>query len=214
MENMRAGDSKRLLLVAKSADSGHANKNGALPAGADELRLRAQRLSLREQLERNHFLLERLNASSARLIQSMEAGDAFEAIAEIIANLIGSEELAIFHFCPVTSGFTLEWSSGVSGEILQRMASGAGMLGRAVRQATSQFRERQPADMFQPHEENLTACIVLKTGQEPVGAIAIFGLLPQKPRLEWADFELLKFLEVYGAVAIEIQRVQKKLVAL
>ena len=210
---MGAGDSKPLLVV-KSGDAGHANKLAMAPAGTNELRLRAQRLSLREQLERNHFLLERLNASSARLIQSIEAGDAFEAIAEIVANLIGSEELAIFHYCPATSGFDLEWSSGVGQEILQRMASGAGMLGRAVGQTTSQFRERQPADMFLPHEENLTACIVLKSGQEPIGAIAIFRLLPQKPRLEWADFELLKFLEVYGAVAMEIQRLQKKLVAL
>jgi hypothetical protein len=46
-------------------------------------------------MERNHFLLERLHASSARLIQSLETGDAFEAVAEIIGNLIGSEEVAI-----------------------------------------------------------------------------------------------------------------------
>jgi hypothetical protein len=108
----------------------------------------------------------------------------------------------------------LEWSWGVDADVLQRMASGAGMLGRAVHQITSQFRDRQPEDMSLPHEKNVTACVVLKYGQEAVGAIAIFGLLPQKPRLEWADFELLKFLEVYGAVAIEIQRLQKKLVAL
>jgi len=199
---------------AGSSDSNYGGKLITLPVGTDELRLRAQRLSLREQMERNHFLLERLNASSARLTQSIDAGDACEAIAEIVANLIGSEELSIFHYCPTTGGFTLEWSSGVDAETLQRMTSGAGMLGRAVRQTASQFRDRQPAEVFLPHEEKLTACIVLKSGQQAIGAIAIFGLLPQKPALEWADFELLKFLEVYGAVAIEIQRVQKKLVAL
>lgn len=206
------GDPKEPL-AATPGDSGHSGKLVALP-GTGELRLRAQRLSLREQMERNHFLLERLNASSARLIRSLEAGDACEALAEIIANLVGSEEVAIFHYCPATGGFTLECSWGVEAEVLQRMASGAGMLGRAVHQTTSQFRERQPADMLLPHEEDLTACVVLKSGQEAVGAIAIFGLLPQKSGLEWADFELLKFLEVYGAVAIEIQRLQKKLVAL
>lgn len=204
-------DLRRVL----SSDRGSSESRGAAvpSAGADELRLRAQRLSLREQMERNHFLLERLNASSVRLVQSLELGDAFEAVAEIIANLIGSEELAVFHFCPTTGGFTLEWSSGVDAETLQRMASGAGMLGRAVHQIASQFRDRQPENLVLPHEQKLTACVVLRSGQEPVGAIAIFGLLPQKPGLEWADFELLKFLEVYGAVAIEFQRLQKKLVA-
>lgn len=189
---------------------GHSSHAG----GADELRMRAQRLSLREQMERHHFLLERLNASSVRLVQSFDAGDAFEAVAEIVANLVGSEELAIFHYCPATGGFSLDWSSGVDAETLQRMASGAGMIGRTVHQTISQFRDRQPEDLLLPHEKNLTACVVLRSGQEAIGVLAIFGLLPQKQRLEWADFELFKFLEVYGAVAIEYQRLQKKLVAL
>ncbi|HYL63910.1 MAG TPA: hypothetical protein VE077_14920 [Candidatus Methylomirabilis sp.] len=208
-----AGDPEGSLTQA-GKEAGHCEAPEALPVSADELRLRAQRLSLREQLERNHFLLERLNAASARLIQSLEAGDAFEAVGEIIANLIGSEELAIFQFCPTTGGFSLNWSSGVDSEILQRMSSGAGMLGRAAHQAASQFRERQPKDLLLPYEKNLTACVALKSGQEPVGVMAIFGLLPQKQALEWADFELLKFLEVYGAAAIEVQRLEKKLVAL
>ncbi len=205
------GEPKRPL-VKIGRKTGHNNGLKTLPAGADELRLRAQQLSLREQMERNHFLLERLNASSARLIQSLELGDVFEAIAEIIANLIGSEEVAIFHYCAASESFSLQCSWGVDAEILQQMASGAGMLGRAVHQATSQFRERQEEHVLLPHEKSLTTCVVLKSGQEVMGAIAVFGLLPQKQRLEWADFELLKFLEVYGAVALEIQRLQKRLV--
>jgi len=43
--------------------------------------------------------------------------------------------------------------------------------------------------------------------------IAIFGLLPQKNNLEWVDYELLKFLETYGAVAIHFQRLQGKQIA-
>ena len=56
--------------------------NSTIPTGAEELRLRVQQLSLREQIERNHFLLMRLNAANARLIQSLEHSDVFEAIAE------------------------------------------------------------------------------------------------------------------------------------
>jgi hypothetical protein len=185
----------------------------AIPTGTEELRLRVQQLSLREQIERNHFLLMRLNAANARLIQSLEHNDVFEAIAEIIANLVGSEEIAVFDFHPAEQSFSLAWSSGVEVSALQPFLCGAGMFGRAVQQGLSQFQERQPETALLPHEKNLTACVILKSSGETLGVIAIFGLLPQKNNLEWADFELLKFLETYGAVAIKFQRLQRKQVS-
>jgi hypothetical protein len=190
-----------------------AEGNAAIPTGTEELRLRVQQLSLREQIERNHFLLMRLNAANARLIQSLEQCDVFEAIAEIIANLVGSEEIAVFDYYPAEKSFSPAWSSGVEAEVLQPFVCGAGMFGRAVQQGLSQFRERQPETALLPYEGKLTACVVLKSSGEIVGVIAIFGLLPQKSGLEWADYELLKFLETYGAVAIKFQRLQGKQVS-
>lgn len=187
--------------------------NSAIPTGAEELRLRVQQLSLREQIERNHFLLMRLNAANARLIQSLEHNDVFEAIAEIIANLVGSEEIAVFDFHPERQSFSLAWSWGVEEAALQPFLCGAGMFGRAVQQGVSQFRERQAEGVLLAYEKNLTACVILKSSGEIVGVIAIFGLLPQKNNLEWADFELLKFLEIYAAVAVKFQRLQGKQVA-
>src|SRR5579863_4263721 len=176
------------------------NGNAAIAPGTEELHLRVEQLSLREQLERHHFLLERLTAASVRLIQTLEQGDVFEAFAEIIANLIGSEEIAIFDYIASSGTFSLAWSWGVEETFLQRFESGAGMFGRAVNQGMSQFKERQPVASLLPIEQNLTACILLKSSGGLVGVIAIFGLLPQKSGLEWVDFELLKFLETYGAV--------------
>jgi hypothetical protein len=187
-----------------------ANTISQASSETEQLRLRVQQISLRQQMERNHFLLERLSASSARLVQSLENEDAFEAIAEIIANLIGSEDVAIFEYRPTDESFTLAWSSGIEPAALCLFESGAGMFGRAVRQGVSQFRERQPEKELLPFEKNLTACVLLKSSHVPVGIIAIFGLLPQKNGLEWADYELLKFLEIYAAVAIEFQRLRKK----
>jgi hypothetical protein len=186
--------------------------NSPIAAEAEVLRSRAQLRSLREQIENKDFLLKRLNAASVRLIQALEIGDVYEGIAEIIANLVGSEEVAIFRYSAAKT-FSLAWSWGVESATLQQFASGAGMLGRAVHKGASQFRDRQPDELLLPHEKNLTACIVLKSGDVSLGVIAIFGLLPQKSRLEWADFELLKFLEIYGAAAIQFHELQKTLVA-
>ena len=207
------GDGKRSPIKVVSRTN-QAEPNTAAPNGTEELRLRVQQLSLREQIERNHFLLMRLNAANARLIQSLEQGDAFEAIAEIIANLIGCEEVAMFDYHPGEQNFSLAWTSGVEAAAMQPFLCGAGMFGRAVEQGVSQYRERQPETSLLLHEKNLTACIILKSSREVVGVVAMFGLLPQKSQLEWADFELVKFLETYGAVAIKFQRLQGKQAAL
>ncbi len=190
-----------------------ADGNSSMSTGTEELRLRVQQLSLREQMERNHFLLMRLNAASARLIQSLEGGDVFDAIAEVISNLIGSEEIAVFDYNPVEQIFSLAWSWGVEADALQPFLCGAGMFGRAVEQGTSQFQERQLEALLLPFEKKLTACVILKSSREIVGVIALFGLLPQKNGLEWADYELLKFLETYAAVAIQFQKLQGRQVA-
>jgi hypothetical protein len=176
----------------------------------EDLHRRVQQLSLREQMERSHFLLERLSASSTRLVQTLETGDVHEAIAEIIANLIGSEEIAIFDYCSNSQSFSLAWSWGVEASALQPFVSGAGMFGRAVHEVASQFHERQQDSALLPFERNLTACVILKSGREAIGVIAIFGLLPQKNCLEWADYELLKFLENHAALAMQFQKLQAK----
>ena len=191
---------------------------GSLSAELDRLRLRSQLLSLLELLERKNFLLERLSVASARLLQALENGDVCDAVAEIIATLIGSEEIAIFDYCPERKTFKLVRSWGVAQDTLEFVARGGGMLGRAVQQRTSEFRaprDSSSVDRNQtslPDDPRLNACILLKSGEEVAGAITIFRLLPQKLQLEWTDFELLKFLEVYGAAAIFIERLQKELV--
>src|SRR5260370_6947261 len=132
-----------------------ADGNALIPTGMEELRVRVQQLSWREQIERNHFLLMRLNAANARLIQSLEQGDVFEGIAEIIANLLGSEEIAVFDYHPVEKTFSLAWSSGVEAEALQPFLCGAGTFARAVEQGLSQFQEHQHDGTLLPSGTNL-----------------------------------------------------------
>jgi hypothetical protein len=174
--------------------------------------VRTQQLSLREQIERNHFLLERLYAASAGIIQALAEGDVHIAIGEILGNLIGSEEVAIFHHNKADRRFAHAWSVGVPNETIQQFSNGAGMIGRTVSQGLTQFRDRQNGANLLPCEKNLTASVVLKSSSEVVGVILIFGLLPQKNGLEWVDYQLLKFLETYGAVAIQLQSLQKNAV--
>jgi len=186
--------------------------NGERILSSEELRIRAQQLSLREQLERNHFLLERLYAASAGIIQALAEGDVHAAVGEILGNLIGCEEAAIFHYDQANRHFVHAWSVGVPDETLQHFSKGTGMMWRAVGEGVTQFHDRQPESHLQPCEQNLIASVVLKSSREVVGVILLFGLLPQKNGLEWVDYQLLKFLETYGAVAIQLQCLQKNAV--
>ena len=184
--------------------------SGARRLSFEALRLRAQQLSLREELERQHFLLGRLHATSTRLVQAVAQGQVFEAIGQIVGDLIGSEQVAIFQYCATDQSFHPVWSTGVGEDILRQLALGVGLVGRGAHEGASQFRDRGPAAPLLACEENLTVCVPLKLDREVIGVIVIFGLLPQKNGLEWVDFELLKFLETYGAVAVRLQHLQKE----
>ncbi|HKW64168.1 MAG TPA: GAF domain-containing protein [Candidatus Acidoferrum sp.] len=203
---MTGTEEKDLLPQAPSREG---STHGSRGLTFDALRVRAQQLSLREQMERQHFLLERLNAASARLLQAIELDDVYEAIGEIIGNLIGCEEVAIFQHHSTEQTFSQVWSTGVEKETLQQLGLGAGLVGRSAHEGTTQFRDRQPNAPLLPYESRLTACIPLKLDREVIGVIVILGLLPQKNGLEWADFELLKYLEMYGAIAVQLQNLRK-----
>lgn len=175
----------------------------------EELRAETQQLSLREQLERDHFLLKRLYAASAGIINAVEDGDVHAAIGEILGNLIGSEEVALFHYHKADRRFACAWSTGLTDELLEQLKHGTPIMRRTVEEGMTQFRDLQINSRLEPSEQNLTASVILKSSRQVVGVILIFGLLPQKNGFEWVDYELLKFLETYGAVAIQLQNLQK-----
>lgn len=201
-----AGDWSRKLLKNSINNTQAA---GERITSHETLRTETRQLSLREQLERNHFLLKRLYAASAGIINAVEDGDVHAAIGEILGNLIGSEEVAIYHYHKADRRFACAWSAGLSDELLGRLQHGTPIMRRTVDEGMTQLREHQINSCLEPCEQNLTASVILKSSRQVVGVILIFGLLPQKNGLEWVDYELLKFLETYGAVAIQLQSLQK-----
>ena len=179
-------------------------------SGSD-LRGRAHLLSRREQLYSNHFLYERYYAASARLIQAVGQGDVFEAIGEILGALIGCEEVAIFLRGPDGKLFTA-WSTGVSDDELRELGAETDLVGYAIRHRATQLDDRQGATLCLSSGKQVTSWVALRSGREVIGVIVLLNLLPQKKGLEWVDHELLKLLETYGTVAIELQFMQKDLV--
>jgi GAF domain-containing protein len=148
------------------------------------------------EVEQQNANLAALYAASYQLHTPRRA-EVLRAIHEIVINLIGSEELAVLD---IGAGGELRLLShmGVDPDALGAIRTDLGVIARALAAGGPVARTAdQPLD---PH--GVTACVPLLVDGRRIGLILVFGLLPQKPRLEPFDHELLGLLATHAATAL------------
>ena len=150
-------------------------------------------------LETEVGVLSNLYVASQRLHETLDRASVLGAIEEILINLVGSEELAIFELDARGAMLSLSWSFGIERQRYLVRALDDGPIGRAVRSGQTVILddEARPTD-----EPRLTACVPLKLRDRVIGVIVIFQLLPQKPRLEQVDRDLFNLLTTAAATAL------------
>jgi GAF domain-containing protein len=200
----------------------HGTTLEALSAELERLRQRQRELEVRlaEQEEQNRATLARvalaeqqatrltrLYVASLHLHGAKEPAQVLEAIQEIITNIIGSEELAIFRMDEDGRALSLVSSLGVEPERLRTIPLGAGPIGHAALTRET-FIAPTPLRAGEASEDAVSACVPLCLEERVYGAIAIFGLLPQKPALEDVDRELLALLADQAAPALHRAELQ------
>jgi hypothetical protein len=153
------------------------------------------------QVEQQNNNLTNLYVASYRLHGTLDRQEVVATIQEIIANLVGSEEQAIFETNPDSTAFSLVASIGIDPARYQEIPMGSGPIGRAG-QTGDPFVVGEGKDVPDAGDPALTACIPLKLNDKVTGAIALFRLLPQKPRLEPVDHELFDLLATHAATAL------------
>ena len=176
----------------------------------DHLRRRLEELeSSNEQLFCQYLELQRQNnnlanlyVASDRLHGTMNRQEGLEIIQEIIINLIGSEELAIFELEERGSRLSLMSSVGIDQGKYQTIPVGSGLIGCTVRSGESYLAGRTNIEIDCSDELDLSACVPLRLDGKVRGVIAIFHLLQQKNGFETADYELLDLLANQAAIAI------------
>lgn len=144
------------------------------------------------EVERQNANLAALYAASYQLHTPRRA-EVLLAIHEIVINLIGCEELAVL-------GGDLRPLShmGVDPVALAALRDDVGLVARAHQGgAPATLEPGAPAD-----PQGVTACVPLRVAGRRVGLIVLFRLLPQKPRLEPFDHELLELLATHAATAL------------
>ena len=150
-------------------------------------------------IEQQNANLANLYVASYRLHASLDRGEVLDVIHEIIINLIGSEELAVFEL--EAGRLKLLSSFGVEAAAYAQLPVDDSPIGRTAATGEMYLAEPPPNSTSAP-VSSLTTCIPLKVGGEVIGVIAVFRMLPQKPVLATIDRELFELLGSHAAMAL------------
>lgn len=143
--------------------------------------------------------------SVQRLYMADGRDDALGAIAEIVANLVGSEEVAVFETSG--DGLALALSNGVQPAPPPVIPANVGLIGWVLRTGQILLPESRTLPAMPtpaPYEQSLTACIPLLVRGRVTGAVAVFKMLPQKPRLSAFDHGIFEVLQNHGGLALYV----------
>jgi hypothetical protein len=144
--------------------------------------------------------LAQLYVALERIHGGLTRAETLAALQEIVINVVGSEELAVFE--RRADRLALVQSFGIDPEPWRDQAADRGALGAASGgKLYVAGREVAPA----PGEEDLTACIPLRVGKDVVGVVAIFRLLGHKPVLGEVDHALFELIASHAGVALHLR---------
>lgn len=158
------------------------------------------------EVEQQNTNLANLYVASYQLNGTLDRERVLQAMQEIIINLIGCEELAVWELDEEIGALTLTASFGIEAGPWACVPLGAGVIGTVA----STGQRYIAGENDDEASSDLTACIPLRLDDRVVGAVAIFRLLQQKQGLEPLDFELFDLLASHAATALYCTRVVAK----
>lgn len=161
-------------------------------AGGERL---AERMST---VEAENNRLANLYVASCQLHSSLDLSEVLRNIVEIMINLIGADQFAVYILDEKTGRLEPVVSHGMGQRACPAGVLGERILGRAV-QLRETFRRDPPesADASGP-----LACVPLHVRERPLGAIVVHRLFEQKKVLNALDEELFALLADHAAAAI------------
>ena len=163
------------------------------------------------EVEQQNTNLANLYVASYRLHATLDRTEVLEGIQEIVANLIGCEELAILEVTEDGRSLSLLASYGIDPAAFRSVPLGAGIVGHTA--LTGETYLAQGTDERVPQEADLSACLPLKLGGRVTGVLALFRLLPQKRGFEAVDYELFDLLATHAATALYCTGLHARLAA-
>lgn len=153
------------------------------------------------EVEQQNTNLANLYVATYQLHGTLNRESVLAAIKEIVINLIGSEELAVWELDDATGSLQLVDSFGVDEVLWDRVGLDVGVIGGSAKSG-ERFVRGESMLTPTPGERSLMAVIPLKLDERVIGVIGIFTLLRQKAGFEAVDFELFDLLSSHAASAL------------
>jgi hypothetical protein len=162
------------------------------------------------EVEQQNNNLANLYVASYQLHSTLDRGEVLAAIKEIVINLIGSEELAIYEMSADGTALRLVGSFGIDPVTYATVPLGSGIIGKTAVSGEIYLPGKGIDLARAPRETHLTVCVPLKLGEAVSGALAVFRLLPQKKGLEAIDYELFNLLATHAGTALYLTRLHSE----
>jgi hypothetical protein len=122
-----------------------------------------------------------------RLRESAGPSDALEGIREVVSNLLGSEEMALFQVDRRSSAFPLVWSFGINPREHQWLNGSSESVLKVLLNGRTHIELAGKSAPF-------TVLVPISLHGQTVAILAILRLLPQKTGFAKADMEVLQVL--------------------
>jgi hypothetical protein len=191
------------LRAAHDAAAAAAAERDALKERFDRLEAEVGRISdeyvlVQEQtseMAQLYVALERLHGGLTR-------AETLQALQEIVINLVGSEELAVFE--QVDDRLQLVHHFGVDPVPLRELKLGDGVIGKAA--ATGRPFVAGRDGPVEAGDADVSAVIPLLVGAKVWGALAIFRLLGHKPVLGDTDHVVFELIRNHAGLALFLRR--------
>ncbi len=143
-------------------------------------------------------------AARMRLQKAVDQADALDAIREIAANLIGTEEIAVFKVDQRRSELWLYWSFGVDPNRHSVLEVGREpKLKQVLSTGKPLFRLRLSNENLLSTEDPVSALVPILVDGNPCAVIVLFRLFPHKAGIEPVDREICDVLSHCAGRAIE-----------
>jgi len=162
------------------------------------------------EVEQQNANLAMLYTSCHRLHSTLDRQEVLSIIQEIVINLVGSEEMAIFEASENGEFLHILDYFGLDPSLYDIIPVGAGTIGGAALSDQIYLAQGPRDEEALPYEEDITACIPLRVDGRIIGLIAVFRLLDQKNGLEEIDKEVFNLLATHAATALYCTSLQAR----
>jgi hypothetical protein len=162
----------------------------------------------RAEVEQQYATLTNLFVATHRLHETLDRNEVLTTLEDIVINIVGSEEIAIYEHA--AGRLTLASSFGLGSDPATTLPADRGPVGRAVSSGAIVLGRDLEDDERVGAAANLTAAVPLKVGERVIAVVVIYRLLRQKPVLTPGDEELLDLLATHGGTALYCTRLHAR----